>query len=349
MNSSSFFPRFSCVFVLLWTALPIYAQKFTTFDIPNSTYTAVTAITPSGDVIGYFGAVTPPGAYAVSGFVRKADGTVTVIDARNELQRITVLNAVNPSGQIVGYSRPDLEPQLMLAFIRDINGKITWFGPPAADQTDPEAINPQGEVVGSWMGFSPDIQGLAQHGFVRKADGTITSVDVCSQGIPGTSIVAINPRGQSTGYCYQMDQGERGFLRDSEGSITMIDVLNATDTLPVAINARGQIAGNYFNTNLDVPERCFLRDADGEITKFDVPGAGETLAVAIGSQGQIIGYFYDSTFAIHGFLRESDGSITVLNVPNAKHTMPTAMNARGEIAGVYQDSNGEHGFVMTLN
>lgn len=65
---------FSRVVVLLaFTTGFTFAQEITTFDVPDGIATTPTAITPLGQIVGYYGDTKTA---TVRGFLRNRDGTV---------------------------------------------------------------------------------------------------------------------------------------------------------------------------------------------------------------------------------------------------------------------------------
>jgi hypothetical protein len=80
------------------------------------------------------------------------------------------------------------------------------------------------------------------HGFVRAADGTITTFDA---GPYGTIPRSINPRGEIAGYTYASNSSlTHGFVRAADGIITTFDA-GPNGTIPASINPRGEITGSY--------------------------------------------------------------------------------------------------------
>lgn len=164
-------------------------------------------------------------------------------------------------------------------------------------------------IVGYYLDAS-----FASHGFVRAANGTVSTIDVPGAGtgfFQGTVANAINQAGVITGSSVDANYGQHGFVRAANGTFATFDPPNSSGTLPGAINPAGEITGNYF-----VPSggffgvfHGFLRTANGTITTFDPPG-----------------------------------STTTFGFPN-NNQVPVSINPAGVIAGTYSDANGEHGFV----
>jgi hypothetical protein len=207
------------------------------------------------------------------------------------------------------------------------------------------------------------------HGFVRAADGTITSFDApdASTGSgKGTFPESINTAGVIAGYCNC--GGEHGFVRSASGTITNFEAPGASGTLAFSINTDGATAGYYFDASHVY--HGFVRSADGTITSFDAPGAGTnestvvaqgTFALRINADGVIVGYYVDASDGYHGFVRSADGTITTLNAPGAGTgtssatgyslgTKALSINDDGVIAGYYIDaSEVYHGFMVSAS
>ena len=188
------------------------------------------------------------------------------------------------------------------------------------------------------------------HGFVRAAEGTITTFDVdgpLSQTFPDW----MNDRGAIVGFYYNASAGiTDAFLRKPSGRIVTFDALggNSTYTLCNAINDAGTIVGQYGDSNGD---HGFARARDGTITRFDAPGAAGTLGYFINIGGTIVGPYYDANGASHAYIRAPGGSFTEFDAAGAgtgsgQGTFALGVNKRGWVTGDYIDSNGvHHGFV----
>ena len=110
------------------------------------------------------------------------------------------------------------------------------------------------------------------HGFVRDANGAITTFDV-----PGAGTGAF--------------QGTLVFGPSG------------------AISAAGTILGNYIDASYAV--HGFVRAPNGAITSFDAPGAGTgpgqgTFPASFNPAGAIVGSYVDASGVSHGFLLEGE-------------------------------------------
>lgn len=165
-------------------------------------------------------------------------------------------------------------------FLRTRDGTIVSFDP-AGGQTIPAGINNAGTIAGDYCdeANSASCDGAifdsAIHGFVRAANGSITSFDP-PQSI-GTWVLGINNSGATTGYSlYDTNFDSHGFVRAANGAITNFDAPGAIRTAGASINSHGAVAG-YYSTDPQV-EHGFLRAPDGAITTFDAPGSSSTVA-----------------------------------------------------------------------
>ena len=317
-----------------FTALGLTVQTFAqrsenqiiTFDI-NSFFTSAKSINSAGEITGVYAKFFRPN----DGFLRDADGTITLFDCPGALGS-TSPSSINAAGDITGSCSDAAGTH---GFVRMRNGGITTFDasgspvPLGAGGTSPSSINAAGKITGSYINVTLD---SVQHGFLRDSDGTITSFDC--RGVPiGTSPSSINGAGEVTGNCSDA-AGMHGFLRTADGNIITFDASDAgspASTSPQGINTKGEITGSYTDPNGH--NHGFLRAADGMITLFDCSGTLiGTFPTAIDSAGEITG----NCSGAHGFLRARDGTITTFDAPGAlTGTFPTAINSAGEITGFF--------------
>lgn len=91
-----------------------------------------------------------------------------------------------------------------------------------------------------------------QHGFVRAADGTITTFDPAGSYFTVVSTNSLNSNGDvSGGYLYLTSRGRRraeAFIRGADGAIISYRYPRAHDTYGTGINADGAAAGTYRQT-----------------------------------------------------------------------------------------------------
>ena len=242
-----------------------------TFDVPGaSQVTQAFGINPAGTIVGYY-AVLNDQIFVYHGFLRTKDGTFTTIDAPGA-----------GTGMFQG----------TFAFNQ---GTFT---------ASVIGLNPAGAIAGAYTD-----SGFFLHGYVRAADGHITTFDVA--GAEGTNASGINPAGAIPGVYFDSNGVNHGYVRTKQGAITTFDVPAAgtgafQGTLPESINPSGAITGQYLDAS--GVNHGFLRDKHGVITTFDAPGAGTgagqgTFPTTNNPSDAITGYYMDANSAFHGFLR----------------------------------------------
>jgi hypothetical protein len=268
----------------------------------------------------------------------------------------------------------------------NINGEATYisFSVPGALGTYPMSINASMTVTGYY--YVAHVTPTYLRGFVRAADGAITTFDVgvpfgIEEGTVWTVPESINAAGDITGF-YQYPPvgppgdtwGEiapvEGFLRYADGHT--IDIApnesvggdpGGEDFLPIAqpvsINDLDEVVGNapYLN-----PVSVFTWSVGGlyGVYKDGISFNKLTLATAINASGSVVGFSGSTSTPARGFVRPPDGVAAPVNVPSpapqscaADGTFPEGINAGGTIAGWYVSSTDNctpastGGFVMS--
>jgi uncharacterized membrane protein len=227
-----------------------------------------------------------------------------------------------------------LGPLTCVAYGGNINGEASYisFSVPGALGTYPTGINASMEVTG-YYNTAP----LVERGFLREADGTITTFDVA--GATETQPEGINAAGDITGY--YIDDGvyaARGFLRYADGRILTFAANQTapfTGLVPAAINDFDELAGNYANNSII----AFSRSREGVFTNVAVANGGG-VATAINASGSVVGFYGGGgNNVFSGFVAHADGFWAQIAFPGspacANQIIPDAINAAGTIAGFY--------------
>ncbi len=310
--------------IVFWggAVIPAPAQKLVTFDAPNAS-TAPYAGTEAA-AINFWGAIT--------GDVQDSNGGV------HGYVRL-------PNGGYVEFDAPGANPAP--------GANCLYF----AGGTCPQAINDMGVIAG----FYGDASG-AFHGFVRNADGEISTFD--APGAAGATFpMSLNVGGTITGYSIDGNGTGHGFLRKSDGTITMFDdseggTGSGLGTFPESINDEGTIAGVVTDpTGFD---RSFTRGPEGKIANFDPPGATTssigTANVLINDLGIVAGTVFQGTANIdYGFegawgRKLLDFETEQAGTGSNEGTNVNALNIFGTTVGYVTDSNQEnHTFVRYAN
>ena len=182
------------------------------------------------------------------------------------------------------------------------------------------ANNDLGDVVGTYTD-----DGIAQHGFLRYPNGSITSFDAPGAGSgpgQGTVAFAINNAGVVAGASQDANGVYHGFLRYPDGVFVTIDEPGAgtgaqQGTLAFDVNPSGTTAGTYVDSGDE--NHGFVRTAAGTFASFDPPGSVYTYPceeTCLSPDGSVTGFFADAKGTGHGFVRTRGGAITTIDGPN---------------------------------
>ena len=124
---------------------------------------------------------------------------------------------------------------------RDFSGRCMILRPGRYPDLRDMGLNSKGDSVGYW-----DADGVVTHGYVRRADGRIATLDVPDAA--RTAAFAINDRGQVAGYFMDASGGLHGFVKTGQ-QFQHLDVPGAVATIVTAINNWGSVAGEYFDAS----------------------------------------------------------------------------------------------------
>ncbi len=258
-----------------------------------------------------------------------------------------------------------------------INGEASYvsFSVPGSVGTYPMSINASMTVTGYY--YVAHVTPTFIRGFVRDADGTITTFDMggpfdLGDGTVWTIPESINAAGDITGFYQYPPVGPTGdawgeiapvagFLRYADGQAISIQAQPPDEyylpiTQPVSMNDFDEVVGNapYLS-----PITVFTRSR-GNVYKAGISFDKLTLATAINSSGSVVGFSSRSGIPAGGFVLHPDGFAAPVDVPAqsgpacaAEGTFPDGINAAGTIAGWYVSSTdtcatvNTGGFVMS--
>ena len=119
------------------------------------------------------------------------------------------------------------------------NGNEIPFDVNGARDTYPLGLNDLGESVGYW-----DTDGVLTHGYVRHANGEVSTLDV--PGAASTVAFAVNELGQVAGYFTDTAGALHGFVKTGQ-KIRQFDVPGGVATVVTTLNNWGNVAGEYFD------------------------------------------------------------------------------------------------------
>lgn len=298
--------------------------RFTEFDAPGANPspgypclyivggTCPAAINDLGVIAGWDGDAN--GVF--HGFVRSADGRITVFDAPGAgtaSSQGTFASAINDQGGVTGYYLDG--GNVYHGFVRSADGHVLTFDSPEAGASayqgaEPECINNLGEVAGA----AYDENGFG-HGFVRSADGKFTTFDPpgSAGSYYGVDYVYVNDFGVVAGsYWRGAGNVSYGFEGMPNGKISAYQVPRAgtvafDGTYTNAINLEGTTVGYVTDSNEE--NHTFVRAANGQVTVFDVPGQMAvpgsyfgSAAYGVNAVGVVVGRWHDANVVLHAFV-----------------------------------------------
>jgi hypothetical protein len=188
------------------------AGNFTIFDAPKAGIdgtgetagTFVSAANDKGDIVGW----SVDDNKVAHAYLRSSNGHFKLLQLAKK-QKSAHAYCVNKK-DTVGGTYYDVEGHNH-GFLRDHKGNVTTIDINGATLIQVSGVNANGDATGYYQGSDQ-----VQHGFVRLADGTISSVDAPDAGGTsgkGTLAQSINDAGVVAGY-YQDSNGHRhGFVR----------------------------------------------------------------------------------------------------------------------------------------
>lgn len=258
-----------------------------TFDVPNALLTEPSEINNSGEIVGYF----YDSSSISHGFLRTPDGAITTFDVPDA--KSTFPSGLNDQGDVVGtFSGTD---KIGHGFLRKNTGEFIVYDPEGSFATlAVNSINNQGVITGF---FCSTFCGSEEAGFVRLANGTITSFSV--EDAKKTEPSSVNSKGEISGRYLDCCGAAHSFVRKPNGKMVLFECSFVSE-----VNDSGWAVGSMHENG--VSHGC-LRAPDGTISNFDNPKAGEgqsygTSASGINTGRYVTGWYSDSHGHYHGFI-----------------------------------------------
>jgi hypothetical protein len=278
--------------------------------------------------------------------------------------------SINETRMITGYYIS--KSGVTSGFVRDEDGHITTFAAPGSVLTEPLSINTAGDITGYYQaaGADPSTPGNPQ-GFVRSADGTMTTLTGNTYTLNGLQPISINVAGEIAGNFPDITFASNIFIRSASGvlSTTSLSEGAAYSTVVTGLNASGAIVG--YSTSGSINDgQGFLWDGQGPLpnpvssaglNEIDVPGSTGTFPAALNAEEAVVGCYTENGL-YYDFVRYPDGFLKTLRIPGTVpaciatfgspvpliNVVPPSItiNDQGTITGYYTNaSNVTRGFV----
>ncbi len=246
---------------------------------------------------------------------------------------MSAANAVNDSGQVVGWSRITTGGDWH-AF-RYAGGNMIDLGTLGGDESEARDINSQGRIVGTAqdasgmdraflyfnnqmrdIGVLPgqtgaEAEGINSSGQIVGNSGTPFLYDGAMHELPtpggGGGANAINSSGQVAGWFWLLDMSAAHAFRGSLAAATDLGANGGTSSNAMAINDDGDVVGYYVDGG---HKRLFIY-RNGAMTNIGTLGGASGQAHAINNAGVVVGIDSTGSDGSHAFLW--DGTIRDLN------------------------------------
>jgi hypothetical protein len=235
-----------------------------------------TSINDFDDITGNFPQAQPA---AFNVFVRSRDGAYTTFNAGLGFPYGTAANAINASGEVVGYiSEGNVGFSLHADGVwTELNVPILPGAGNCALHTIPDAINAAGTIAGWYLRYTSACKTADNGVFVLSPQGVYTLFEV-----PGTlaalefptatwavqpvftipHAISIDQAGDVTGSYTDASGVQHGFVRNPYGTLTTFDPPEGNQTTSTAINDGGAITGFYQYAAGSGPRVGFIRIPD---------------------------------------------------------------------------------------
>jgi len=254
---------------------------------------------------------------------------------------LSVANAINNSGTIVGYTGYSYNGE-DVAFT-DLNGVVTEFGTPSGF-TKANAINTPGTVVGQAF-ISTD--GSPYEGYIdgfKYSSGVLTALGGSENG--PTTANGINDAGTIVGQTTNSYGNGAAFIY-SNGKITILGTPGGPESAANGVNNAGIIVGQTSTGN----GAHGFSYSNGIMTDLGTLGGTTSIANAINGAGIIIGTSWTSSAGAstaHAF-SYSNGVMTDLGTLGGSSSSANAINNAGVIVGEATTSSGDYHAFLTNN
>jgi probable HAF family extracellular repeat protein len=224
-----------------------------------------------------------------------------------------VLQDINDSGQVVGYSYNSSGNYE--AFLWDAANGMQELGTLGGNYSRANGINNSGQIVGA----SSTASGV-NCAFLWDSDAAMPEM----QRLGTFRAQAINDSGQVVGY----DNHSAILWTDASGPQSL-GTLGGSSSIAYDINDSGQVVGDSYDQNWD--RRAFLWD--GTMQPLGTLGGDDSYAYAINDSGQVVGRSEDETNSTQAFLWDAENDMQDLNTLGGASSGAHDINDSGQVVG----------------
>lgn len=241
--------------------------------------------------------------------------------------------AVNPAGDIVGYSQVSAGSNHAFRWRDGTMTDLGTLGGPFSYAAD---INPRGDVVG-WSATDAGVP----HAYIWR-DGVMTELAMLPGGI-GSLAYGINPAGDVVGWSWGSIHLHVAVLWRN-GVPRTLEGLGDGASEAIAINPRGDVAG--WSDVAGTREQHAFIWRDGVMTDLGTLGGANSNPTGINARGDVVGWSETAGGELHAFLWR-DGVMTDLT-PGATVAFAEGIDDAGEIVGMISSSGVIRGVIWTV-
>jgi len=239
-------------------------------------------------------------------------------------------NAINPSGQVTGFSYPVGDCCDAHAFLYSA-GLMLDLGTLGGPQSGGQGVNDGGQVTGFAelpldFGTPSGLRAFLYSNGTMQDLGTLGGVNSIGR--------AINASGEVTGEAQALNGSRYAYhaFLYRNGSMHDLGTLGGEDSVGYAINAGGQVAGQSDAGAFGITDYQAFLYSNGSMHNLGTLGGPLSTGYGINDSGEVVGQADVKQGTSHAFLY-SNGSMHDLDASGGLGSVAYSINASGQIVG----------------
>jgi len=282
----------------------------------------------------------------ISGIQLVAQIMYNVIDLGTLGGDTSQANAINNSGQIVGYTDAAGNVPHAVVWTNTSNSPID-LGTFGGSDSDASAINNSGQIAG----VAQTTSNVALHAAFWPNSGS-SPIDLGTLGGDTSQANAINASGQIAGQSYTAGDTNQHAAYWASSSSSPIDLgtLGGVYSYAIGINNSGQIVGQSYTTGDAAQLAAYWANSSSSPIALGTLGGEYGIAEDINNSGQIVGYTHTAGNVSHAVLWTNSSSSPVdLGTLGGDFSYAYGINNSAEIVGqsYTADDAAEHAVLWT--